>query len=67
MVIFYKVSPIVTRLTASKWFLVAVYGAAQPEFKEEFLSELVHACGTAPLPILVGGDFNIIRNPGEKK
>jgi hypothetical protein len=27
-----------------KWVLVAVYGAAQPEFKESFLTELVQAC-----------------------
>jgi endonuclease/exonuclease/phosphatase family metal-dependent hydrolase len=45
---------------------VAVYGAAQPEFKEQFLTELVQACRKVSLPLLVGGDFNIIRNPSEK-
>jgi exonuclease III len=49
-----------------KWILVAVYGAAQPEFKEAFLSELVRTCSKEDLPILLGGDFNIIRNPSEK-
>jgi exonuclease III len=48
------------------WCLVAVYGAAQPEFKEQFLTELVQACSKVSLPLLVGGDFNIIRNPSEK-
>lgn len=38
-----------------QWLLVAVYGTAQLEFKEEFLSELVRACGKASLPILIGG------------
>ena len=50
-----------------KWVLVAVYGVAQPEFKEKFLVELVQTCDKEKLPILVGGDFNIIRNPSEKK
>ena len=45
---------------------MAVYGAAQPEFKEKFLTELVQACRKESLPVLIGGDFNIIRNPSEK-
>jgi hypothetical protein len=48
------------------WVLVAVYGAAQPEFKEAFLTELVQACNKENKPILLGGDFIIIRNPSEK-
>lgn len=50
-----------------KWVLVVVYGAAaQPEFKEKFLTELFQACAKESLPLMVGGDFNIIRNPKEK-
>lgn len=49
-----------------QWILVAVYGAAQEEFKEAFLVGLVNACSKMSLPILIGGDFNIIRNPNEK-
>jgi hypothetical protein len=49
-----------------QWCLVAVYGAAQPKFKEKFLMELVQACRKESRPILIGGDFNIIRNPSEK-
>ncbi|XP_062193487.1 uncharacterized protein LOC133896859 [Phragmites australis] len=49
-----------------QWILMAVYGAAQPEYKELFLTELVHACSNLTLPIMVGGDFNIIRSPVEK-
>jgi hypothetical protein len=49
-----------------KWVLVAVYGAAQPEFKESFLTELVHSCNHERLPLCIGGDFNIIRNSSEK-
>ena len=49
------------------WVLVAVFGAAQPSFKENFLTELVQACNKEKLPLLLGGDFNIIRHPSEKK
>jgi hypothetical protein len=46
---------------------LSVYGAAQEEHKEHFLSELVWACTSCgDLPFLVGGDFNIIKNPSEK-
>lgn len=45
---------------------MAVYGAAQPEVKEKFLAELVQTCRKISLPLLVGGDFNIVRNPCEK-
>lgn len=48
------------------WCLVAVYRAAQPEFKEKFLIKLVQACRKVSLPLLIGGKFNIIRNPSEK-
>jgi len=46
-----------------RWALLSVYGAAQEEHREHFLSELVRACTSCgDLPFLVGGDFNIIRN-----
>ena len=45
---------------------MAVYGAAQPEFKKQFLAKLVQACRKMSLPLLIGGDFNIIRNSSEK-
>ena len=48
------------------WALVAVYGAAQPELKPEFLADLVRIFGSEQLPILVGGDFNIIKRREEK-
>ena len=51
-----------------RWALLSIYGAAQEEYKEQFLSELVRACtNCGDLPFLVGGDLNIIRNPSEKK
>ena len=47
------------------WSLVAVYGAAQEEFKEAFLRELVNLAND-PHPIQIGGDFNMLRFPREK-
>jgi hypothetical protein len=50
-----------------RWALLSVYGAAQEEHREHFLLELVRAyTSCADLPFIVGGDFNIIRNPSEK-
>jgi hypothetical protein len=37
-----------------KCVLVAVYGAAQPEFKESFLTELVQSCSNEQLPLCIG-------------
>lgn len=55
-----------SKVDGFRWALVAVYGAAQPEFKLDFLADLVRVCGGETLPILVGGDFNIIRRREEK-
>ena len=56
-----------TKVDGFRWALLSVYGAAQEEHKEHFLSELARACTSyGDLPFLVGGDFNIIRNPSEK-
>jgi hypothetical protein len=49
-----------------KWALVAVYGPAQEDQKPTFLSELVNMGSRENLPLLVGGDFNILRSRDEK-
>jgi hypothetical protein len=48
------------------WSLVAVYGAAQEEFKADFLRKLVNLVKDNPYPILIGGDFNLLRYRHEK-
>jgi hypothetical protein len=48
------------------WTLVAVYGAAQEEYKADFLRELVNLAKDNPHPILIGGDFNLLRFRHEK-
>lgn len=50
----------------TKWNLLVVYGAAHEENKVEFLAELSKFCDENKEPILVGGDFNIIRYAKEK-
>jgi hypothetical protein len=57
---------LVSKLDNFEWSLVTVYGAAQDAQKGEFLAELVRLCENESLPLLVGGDFNIIRRPEEK-
>jgi hypothetical protein len=52
--------------TYFKWAFVAVYGPAQISQKEQFLTELVHMTSHERLPILMGGDFNILRHAHEK-
>ena len=56
-----------TKADGFDWALVAVYGAAQPELKPDFLADLVRICGNEQPPHLGGGgDFNIIRRKEEK-
>ena len=49
-----------------KFNLISVYRPAQHEYKSHFLSEIVRVCSKEALPIVIGGDFNIIRRPDEK-
>ena len=43
-----------------------MYGAAKDEFNTNFLRELVNIAKDNPYPILIGGDFNILRYRQEK-
>jgi hypothetical protein len=49
-----------------KWSLIAVYGAAQDEFKADFLGELVNLAKDSPYLILIERDFNLLRFRYEK-
>jgi hypothetical protein len=59
-------SPYLIKKMHVKWNSIIVYGAAQLEDKEKFLIELGTAYSDQELPLLIGGDFNIIRFPSEK-
>jgi hypothetical protein len=49
-----------------KWALMVVYGPAQDDNKESFLAELINICSHGQLPLVMGGDYNILRHPSEK-
>jgi exonuclease III len=49
-----------------KWALVVAYSPAQDEHKESVLAELVNMCSHGNLPLLMCGDYNILRYPLEK-
>lgn len=55
-----------TKLLLS-WALIFIYGAAQEEHKQEFLIELAAVCSDQTIPILIGGDFNLLSSFQEKK
>jgi len=49
-----------------KWNLIVVYGAARDDLKVKFLAELSAFCSNNLDPVLIGGDFNIIRYANER-
>ena len=49
-----------------RWILIVVYGPAQHEQSTDFLSELSARLDNHTLPIIVGGDFNLIRENEDK-
>jgi exonuclease III len=55
-----------SKLDGFEWILVSLYGAAQDSRKPEFLAELVRLCDNETLPLLLAGDFNILRRPEDK-
>jgi exonuclease III len=49
-----------------KWKLVNVYGSTHDDRKMEFLDELQMIVLSSEVPILLGGDFNMVRKIEEK-
>ena len=46
--------------------MVCVYGPAQHENSSFFIEELNSLCQNCSLPLVIGGDFNLIRELGDK-
>jgi hypothetical protein len=44
-----------------KWEVIVVYGPANHEKSEKFLEELQTKCEKTNVPMVLGGDFNLIR------
>lgn len=49
-----------------QWSLINIYGPAHDERRLEFLEEIQNKVQSLELPILMGGDFNLVRKVEEK-
>lgn len=49
-----------------KWRFMLVYGPADHSRTGDFLEELVREVGTCATPLVIGGDFNLIRRMEDK-
>jgi hypothetical protein len=54
------------RAANHRWNLISVYEPAQHDSSEEFIQELNEICEKDSLPVVLGGDFNLIRNNQER-
>ena len=52
--------------TSEHWTCFVVYGPADHRRTDEFLSEMTTAISACSLPLVVGGDFNLIRGSEDK-
>lgn len=64
--VFYVSLVIRNRLTNVRWELITVYGPANHSLSADFISELSRKCLTTDLPLIIGGDFNMIREVEDK-
>jgi hypothetical protein len=55
-----------SRLSNVRWELITVYGPAQHISSCDFISELSRKCMSVTLPLLLVGDFNLIRFTKDK-
>lgn len=54
------------RLSNFRWVMVTVYGPVQHDLSADFLAKLGTVCQQTVLPIIIGGDFNLIRVETDK-
>jgi hypothetical protein len=54
------------RTSNFRWELITMYGPAQHERSQDFISELSRKCIYSNLPLVISGDFNMIRQANEK-
>jgi hypothetical protein len=63
---FFLSATLLQRNNRSKWSFVLVYGPADHGRTDEFLQELVPFVSGSQLPVVVGGDFNLVRDVQDK-
>lgn len=54
------------RLTNFRFSVTTVYGPAHHELLGDFLKELDEVCDKESLPMIIGSDFNLIREPQDR-
>jgi hypothetical protein len=54
------------RLSNLRWILITVYGPAQHNLSANFISKSSRKCMCATLPVVFGGDFNLIRRSEDR-
>lgn len=54
------------RLTNARWRMVVVYGPANHSLSGDFIAELQQCCMESSLPMVMGGDFNLMREKKDK-
>jgi exonuclease III len=64
--IYFCSSVVVQKSTGHCFEIINVYGPTQHEFSEEFIGELTVKLMSCPYPVVLGGDFNLIREVCEK-
>lgn len=63
---YFMAAQIRNRMTNVRFWVANVYGPAQHENSGDFLQELSDFCDKETLPLLLEGDFNLIRNDKER-
>jgi hypothetical protein len=49
-----------------QWMLLNIYGLAHDDRKLEFLEEIQNKVLSSDIPMMLGGDFNLVRRVKEK-
>jgi exonuclease III len=49
-----------------RWRFITVYGPARHDLSVAFIDELKAICALSTLPVILGGDFNLIREASDK-
>lgn len=63
---FFMGAEIIQKNNGFRWELLVVYSPANHSRSREFLLELHNKVTSSSLPIVIGGDFNLIRGAGDK-
>ena len=64
--IFWASSVVFHRQLKSLWEVMVVYGPAAHSLSPSFLDEITHKVEACTLPLVIGGDFNLLRSPADK-